>query len=491
MGSGLQIYWKSKYLLRKKPLSFRTWFMYIWLPILFFLPIFAVGLVKFLMIQFPVTDQVTIQQENQMQLKETEDKILSDFDKWSDKNWQNNMLVQLEKVHLQIQLIDQTGSIIFTTVSEPRAFPNIERNNNYTTYSGPVVEHRIYRGPTMTGIAYFYQQRTAVQPEQSNSLLQEIYTFIIPVTWFLTSIILLMIQSWFMNRNVLNPLSTLEKAAQMVAKHELDFQLQQTNIREIREVTKAFDVMKQTLQSSIRRGAQIEQERKIFISSIIHDLRTPLFSIRGYLEGINEGIARTPEMINKYIKVCLNKSYALERLIADLFLYAKLDYLESEPEWKKISLVPFLSSLIEEFQFNASKKQIHIQSSIPETNISITADKHLLTRAINNILDNAIQHTPTNKTIELSCEISKEKIYIQIENEGPGIPPGKLPHVFTPLFRIEQSRNRQTGGAGLGLSIAKNIIQKHGGTITASNTSKGAIFTICIPINPSRKKVTD
>src|SRR4051812_19525445 len=151
--------------------------------------------------------------------------------------------------------------------------------------------------------------------------------------------------------------------------------------------------MGEGLRDSIGRQAELEEERRFFIGAIAHDLRTPLFALRGYLDGLEQGIANTPEKMAKYVKVCKEKSQQLDRLVSDLFTFSKLEYMEQSPKLHKVELNQTFKGCAESFRPLAEEKDIMI-SVEPAEKCEVSADAHLLERALNNLLDNALRHTP-------------------------------------------------------------------------------------------------
>ena len=287
---------------------------------------------------------------------------------------------------------------------------------------------------------------------------------------------------WFLRRMVLRPLAATSRAARQIAIGDLDVQVPDSRVREVAEVSAAFGAMGAALRGSLRRQAAIEQERRIFIGAIVHDLRTPLFSLRGYLEGLAEGVANTPEKRSRYVAVAQEKALALERLVADLFDYTRLEYLEQAPNPQPLDLGAILLRAVEGLRPRAEAKGLTLELQTEALPSQFEADDHLLTRAIENLLDNAIRYTPEGGRVRVVGEADGQGVSLSVSDNGPGIPPADLPHLFTPLYRGESSRNRRTGGAGLGLTIARRIIRAHGGDLKASNGSEGgAIFTASLP----------
>lgn len=285
-----------------------------------------------------------------------------------------------------------------------------------------------------------------------------------------------------MRRLLLKPLERMSQAARQIAAGDLDVQLPQSTVREIDEVRDGFEVMVNGLQNSHRKQAELEEERRFVIAAVAHDLRTPLFALRGYLDGLEQGIARSPDQITKYVAVCREKSAQLDRLVEDLFTFTKMEYLETELSENSAGFNDIVQKSIESLEPQAQQKHLSIVALFAPDDCVIKADLHLLERAMSNLLDNAVRHTPEHGRILVECSREKDRVAFTIHDSGPGFAPEELQRIFEPLYRGEQSRNRSTGGAGLGLTISQRIIRQHGGELAAGNhPGGGAILSGWIP----------
>jgi signal transduction histidine kinase len=288
--------------------------------------------------------------------------------------------------------------------------------------------------------------------------------------------------AWLAGRTVLRPLAAMRAAARQIAGGDLDIRLPDPPLREVADVADAFGAMGTALHDSLERQAELEQQRRMVIGAVAHDLRTPLFSLRGYLEGLDRGVANTPERVAHYLAVCRQQADALERLVADLFTYTRLDYLEEVPRREPLELGALLSATVEAARPLAEERQLRLEASGP-CDCVLEGDAHLLTRAVENLLDNALHHSPPGGCVSVRWERTPGSWWcFAVGDSGPGIAPADLPHIFDPLYRGDASRNRGTGGAGLGLAIARRILRAHGGDLTAANRpGGGAELTATLP----------
>jgi signal transduction histidine kinase len=298
--------------------------------------------------------------------------------------------------------------------------------------------------------------------------------------------------AWFLGRWVVRPLATMSRDVARIAGGDLDIHPPSSRAREVREIAAALTALCAALGQALARQAALEEERRLFISAIAHDLRTPLFMLRGYLKGLETGVAATPEKVAQYVRACGMRADALERLIADLFAYTRLEYLDQGPRRESLELGALLGEAVAEIQPMAATKGIIVALDGPSGACPFTGDRTLLGRAVQNLLDNAVRHTPDGGSVRVRGDQEGGRYVFRVQDTGPGITPRDLPHLFTPLYRAEPSRNRRTGGAGLGLTIALRILRAHGGNLTAANADTGgALFTGTLPMERATPLATE
>ncbi|WP_442604218.1 ATP-binding protein [Paenibacillus sp. KN14-4R] len=305
---------------------------------------------------------------------------------------------------------------------------------------------------------------------------------------FITSIIILILTNtlltYFVSRSIIRPLTKLKNAMKRIEAGDLEFQVEPTSRDEIGELSVAFEQMRNQLQHSIHTQIQYEENRKELISNISHDLRTPLTAIRGYVDGLGDGIADTQEKRQKYIDIISSKAEEMDHLIDELFLYSKLDLNRLPFQFEIVDFHVFLLDLSEELEFDLGKQGVHYSSNItlePETYVLVDRDK--LKRVFANIIDNGLKYMDkTEKTIHLTAFMTKDDVVIQLKDNGQGIEPDALPFVFERFYRADLSRNSHTGGSGLGLAITKQIMDGHEGTIQADSTvGESTCITMTLP----------
>lgn len=291
--------------------------------------------------------------------------------------------------------------------------------------------------------------------------------------------------SFAFGRLFIRPLRAVRGAARAVTEGDMTVELPRSRITEIDEVITAFEEMAAELDQSLEQQAELERERRLFIGAIAHDLRTPLFSLRGYLEGLETGVASSPEQRARYLSIANEKARTLERLVADLFDYTRLEYLDTALHTEQLDLVELLTDLLEGLGPQADEQRLALELLPHDHSCPVVADREQLERAVTNLLGNAIRYTPAGGRIEVSCGTAAESVWFTVADTGPGIDAEDLPSIFHPLYRGHLGRET-TDGAGLGLAIAQRILVAHGGTLEAANRAEGAVFTATVPADSGR-----
>ncbi|MFL0247514.1 HAMP domain-containing sensor histidine kinase [Candidatus Clostridium stratigraminis] len=297
------------------------------------------------------------------------------------------------------------------------------------------------------------------------------------ITTIIIAIILILILTdgvltFLVSRSVFKPIEELKNAANQIKEGNLDFEIKTNAKDEIGELCLAFEEMRGKLKESVDMQFQYENNRKELISNISHDLKTPVTAIKGYVEGIMDGVAASPEKMDKYIKTIYSKTTDIDRLIDELFLFSKLDLNKLPFNFEITDITSYMLDCVEELQLDLEKKNFElIYHNYIKGSSTVLADRERIKRVITNIVENAIKYTKKDKgKIEINLSENNNYIQFQIKDNGQGIPEKDIPYIFDRFFRADLSRNTLTGGSGLGLAIAKLIIEEHGGRIWAEST---------------------
>lgn len=284
-------------------------------------------------------------------------------------------------------------------------------------------------------------------------------------------------------RSIIKPLYKLKASANEIKEGNLDFEINISSKDEIGEVCIAFEEMRARLKKSIEVQLQYEENRKELISNISHDLKTPITAIKGYVEGIRDGVADTPEKMSKYINTIYTKAGDVDKLIDELFLYSKLDLHRFPFSFTSVNVYQYIDDCIEELYFHLLEKNITINHrSTYRSPLYIIADVQQLKRVFINVIENAVKYMDKESgEINIIIKQDEYSVIIEINDNGQGIPKEALPHIFDRFYRADPARNIATGGSGLGLSIAKKIIEEHGGVISANSVEgegTNMVFTL-------------
>ncbi|MBD5394659.1 MAG: HAMP domain-containing histidine kinase [Lachnospiraceae bacterium] len=288
-------------------------------------------------------------------------------------------------------------------------------------------------------------------------------------------IVILLITSLFLTRwiskGVFEPVNQLNIAMQNIAEGNLEYMLPDKNDGEIGDLYRNYEDMRLRLKESTDEKILAEKQNKELVSNISHDLKTPITAIKGYVEGIMDGVADTPEKMDKYIKTIYNKANDMDRLINELTVYSGIDSNRIPYHFHKINVSEYFGDCIEEVGLDLESKNIKLDySSLVSPDTLIIADPEQLKRVINNIIGNSVKYMDKQRgEIDIRILDEIDSIRVEIEDNGKGIAARDLPNIFERFFRTDASRNSAQGGSGIGLSIVKKIVEDHGGYIWATS----------------------
>ena len=279
-------------------------------------------------------------------------------------------------------------------------------------------------------------------------------------------------------RSIAVPLVKLKKATQNIKEGNLDFVLDVEGKDEFSELCQDFEEMRRRLKESTEEKSLIEKENRELISNISHDLKTPITAVKGYVEGIMDGVADTPEKMDRYVRTIYNKTNEMDHLINELTFYSKIDTNRIPYTFNKLNVEDYFEDCSEEVGLELETRGIElVYANYVEKDVMVIADGEQIRRVIHNIISNAIKYMDKPKgIIQIRIRDVGDFIQIEIEDNGKGIGPKDLPYIFDRFYRTDVSRNSSKGGSGIGLSIVKKILEDHGGKVWA--TSRLGIGTI-------------
>ena len=279
-------------------------------------------------------------------------------------------------------------------------------------------------------------------------------------------------------RSIAVPLVKLKKATKNIKEGNLDFVLEVEGNDEFSQLCQDFEEMRKRLKESTEEKILMDKENKELISNISHDLKTPITAVKGYVEGIMDGVADTPEKMDRYVRTIYNKTNEMDHLINELTFYSKIDTNRIPYTFSKLNVEDYFSDCAEELGLEMETRGIElVYANYVEKGVQVIADGEQIRRVIHNIVSNAIKYMEKPKgIIQLRVKDVGDFIQVEIEDNGKGIAAKDLPYIFDRFYRTDVSRNSSKGGSGIGLSIVKKIMEDHGGKVWA--TSRLGIGTI-------------
>ena len=295
-------------------------------------------------------------------------------------------------------------------------------------------------------------------------------------------------------RSIAVPLVKLKKATKNIKEGNLDFVLEVEGNDEFSQLCQDFEEMRKRLKESTEEKILMDKENKELISNISHDLKTPITAVKGYVEGIMDGVADTPEKMDRYVRTIYNKTNEMDHLINELTFYSKIDTNRIPYTFSKLNVEDYFSDCAEELGLEMETRGIElVYANYVEKGVQVIADGEQIRRVIHNIVSNAIKYMEKPRgIIQLRVKDVGDFIQVEIEDNGKGIAAKDLPYIFDRFYRVDKARSRAQGGTGLGLSIAKEIVKQHNGFIWAkSEYGKGSTFTIVLPYDQDAMMVDE
>ena len=292
---------------------------------------------------------------------------------------------------------------------------------------------------------------------------------------FIAMVMILLFTALLLTRwlegNFFDPINKLNVAMNNIRDGNLDYRLQTSERGEIGNLYQNYEDMRLRLKESAEEKLERERQNRELITNISHDLKTPITSIKGYVEGLMDGVANTPEKQEKYIRTIYNKANDMDTLINELTLYSRIDNDKIPYNFHKISVADYFGDCVEEIGMDMESRGITLNySNMVAPDTKIIADPEQMKRVINNIVGNSVKYMdkPDGK-IDIRILDEEDSIRVEIEDNGKGIAAKDLPSIFDRFYRTDSSRNSAQGGSGIGLSIVRKVIEDHGGYVWATS----------------------
>jgi two-component system sensor histidine kinase BaeS len=289
----------------------------------------------------------------------------------------------------------------------------------------------------------------------------------------LLAIAIALLLTFILSRRILAPVKALTGAARQFGKGDFSHRVDYKGKGELGELASSFNSMAEDLERN-------ERLRRNMVADVAHELRTPLSNLKGYLEAIADGVIKPDEAA---IKSLYEEASSLSRLVEDLQELSLADAGKLNIIVQPEDISRLIKETVTVFQAKAAAKSLTISADLPAALPPVNIDSHRIRQVLYNLLDNAVAHTGKEGRITVTAHEKKNRVYISVADTGEGIPPEDLPMIFERFYRVDKSRARATGGSGLGLTIAKRLVESHGGTIEVrSQPGQGSTFTFNLPV---------
>jgi len=290
------------------------------------------------------------------------------------------------------------------------------------------------------------------------------------------------ILGYFLSSTVTERIHLLKEAAEKLAQGNLQTRVPVDGRDEVAALSSTFNQMAEQLQAADRKQREVENLRRDLVAWASHDLQTPLTSMRAVLEALSDGVVDEPEMVKRYLATAQRDVMSLSALIDDLFQMSQLDAGGFPLQRAPASLSDLVSDTLESFSQLAKQQEITLEGQVESDVDPVLMDTQAIGRVLNNLISNALRHTPARGRVSVWVRRTPQGLEVTVSDTGEGIRAQDIPHIFERFYRGEKSRNRGTGGAGLGLAIARGIVHAHGGDIQVeSQAGKGTQFTFHLP----------
>ncbi|MCR8642881.1 HAMP domain-containing histidine kinase [Paenibacillus sp. N1-5-1-14] len=287
---------------------------------------------------------------------------------------------------------------------------------------------------------------------------------------------------YLLTRSYASYFDEISRGISRLASGDFNYRVQISTHDEFQSIADDINRASQKLQAAVERGDFAESSKDQLILNLAHDLRTPLTSVLGYLDFILRDAELSKEQVKHYTTIAYTKSRRLEKLIDELFEITRMNYGKLTLDKKPIDLGELLTQLNEEMYPVLEQANLTSRMDVAP-DVQIEADGELLARVFENLLTNAIRYGKDGQYVDMHCSRQEDYAVVQVVNYGDCIPEDELPHLFEMFYTGDQARTQQSGSSGLGLFIAKNIVEQHQGTITAQSSMIRTVFEIRLPLS--------
>ena len=418
-----------------------------------------------------------------------------------ERDWEEPALAKTEKMnHLEKKLADMgyhilvkiNGEQIYSSISEEdmKAAEAVAGDAIHTAKmltaskkNVSVIKYTFYRDDDAGSIIAVNNGHTDknVKSYLQTYILKYIIGFVI--LFFVMILFVNAVLSWWISGNVLKPLKKLSAGAKEIRDGTLDVVIEYDREDEFGEVCRDFNEMREYLKQSVEQRLEYENRRRELITGISHDLRTPLTSISGYVDGLLDGIAATPEMQARYLKAIKTRASDLERLVDSLSEYNRLENGSIQYHPERMNMKAFLKQYLEDNRGESDKRQVTISFECKSDTCMACIDGKEFKRILDNLFTNTVRYRQKEHSavaIQLEQSDDGRTVVFTFSDDGPGVPGESLERIFESFYRVDDSRTKSGEGSGIGLAVVKEIVKGHGGTVHAENRD-GLTIVITIP----------
>ena len=352
-----------------------------------------------------------------------------------------------------------------------------------TRGSVTVVSCRNEKDSDFRGLAI---RTSSIKADKGDSYIQRyitLYVGFMILIIVVTVVIMNMIMSWWIARTILKPLKKIQVGSEMIRDGNLDFELTYKRRDEMGEAISNFDEMRSYLKDSVEERLKYEKYRKELINGISHDLRTPLTSIKGYVEGLRDGIAATPEKKLQYYEAIEKSVVSLEHLVDDLTSFSRIDMGGKAFETEKVELGEYFEDAVEEMTAEYNRDDLSIRFEGAGEPVFADINRREMMRICHNLIGNTLKYrTADHSQVVIAVRKYREMAEIRIRDDGPGVRPDELERIFECFYRSDESRTSPQNGSGIGLAVVRQIAEGLGGSCRAEN-KEGLEIVITLPLS--------
>lgn len=398
----------------------------------------------------------------------------------------SNIIMIVFPILLTIGMSVSLVFVLIKTSSQPSKFSDGNIAYVYGAEAEKLLQQDAYTRVTDQVTLYATGSRNYILVFPEDTELPDPYaieddSFFIPFLFILLMVAIMyatnLLLTRFIFKSIMSPIDTLVKGVHEIRDGNLSHRIDYKKKDEFAAVCADFNEMANRLLDSVNQRQRDEQNRRELIVGISHDLRTPLTSIKSYVKGLQDGVAKTPDKVKEYLEVTYRKTGELEGLIDHLFLFSKLDTDNFPFHFEVLSIHHFLVSTRDAFSYDVHSNHATLTLNSQCSTQKVLLDGEQMQRVLFNIVENSIKHNKGKPVhITISLRQVADHIILRLQDNGMGVPEAQLPRLFELFYRGDESRSKPANGNGLGLSIARKIVTAHGGTLTAENADGLAII---------------